>query len=62
MVRNIDLCADFLCGEKRLVHIHISESAINADKSGIRFIFSNTEQLTSFDLYEKTIHSVSYFR
>ena len=50
MVRNIDLCADFLCGDKRLFHIHIAEPAVNADKGDVRLIFNDTEQLVFFDL------------
>lgn len=63
MVRNIDLCADFLCGDKRLFHIHIAEPAVNAYKGDVGLIFNDTEQLTGFDPYEKNIiHPVFYFR
>ena len=45
MVRNINFRADFLCGNKRLFHIHISEPAVNTDKSYIGLIFRDFKQL-----------------
>lgn len=45
MVRNIYFRADFLCRNKRLVHIHISEPAVNADKCDVRLIFRDFKQL-----------------
>ena len=45
MVRNIYFCADFFRCDKRLVHIHISESAVNTDKGDVGIVFSYIKQL-----------------